>query len=504
MTSQTYPSGKVIGYEYDDKGELVSMSIDGVPFISNIKTNDNGLLSYEYADGTKHTRAYDTNGRVTKLSYPNYTEEVNYNPVSNITNVKADNISRAFGYDNLDRLTSYEQNATDFQNFVYDANGNRLNQNQENNNTSIFTYAQNSNILNSMVESNTTESKTINYEYDATGNIIKDDKHTYTYDSRNRLTAIDSNVTYQYNYDNKRVSKTVNGVKTYFIYEGHMLIGEYKLNLSDDSRQEYVYLNSTPIAVIRTNDMGRVYADHLNTPRRVATNDEDATIVWKWESKPFGETEATGEITFNLRFPGQYYDSETKTHYNINRDYNPVTGRYIQSDPIGFDGGVNGFAYVGGSPILYIDPNGHFLIFAGAAITGAIPGVPGLNGQAGVFWDYTTDKMGLYTAPEVSLGVDASAGGVAGVIYGDTSLQKFQGSAWSANVGILIFTMTSIYDMDDNWIGNAVGIDAGPLPASATIDFSHTVISETITSRALRTKIYDALWDIYDTMLSVL
>ena len=76
MTSQTYPSGKVIGYEYDDKGELVSISIDGVPFIKNIKTNDNGLLSYEYNDGSKHTRTYDTNGRVTKLSYPNYTEEV--------------------------------------------------------------------------------------------------------------------------------------------------------------------------------------------------------------------------------------------------------------------------------------------------------------------------------------------------------------------------------------------------------------------------------------------
>ena len=47
MTTQTYPSGKVIGYACDDKGELVSISIDGTPFISNIKTNDNGLQSYE-------------------------------------------------------------------------------------------------------------------------------------------------------------------------------------------------------------------------------------------------------------------------------------------------------------------------------------------------------------------------------------------------------------------------------------------------------------------------
>lgn len=46
MTTQTYPSGKLMGYVYDDKGELVSQSIDGIPFITNIKTNDNGLQFY--------------------------------------------------------------------------------------------------------------------------------------------------------------------------------------------------------------------------------------------------------------------------------------------------------------------------------------------------------------------------------------------------------------------------------------------------------------------------
>jgi RHS repeat-associated protein len=283
---------------------------------------------------------------------------VNYNVVSNITNIKSDIISRAFGYDNLDRLTSYDQNATDFQNFVYDANGNRLNQDQENNETKVFSYALNSNILNGIEESNATDTTNISYEYDKTGNIIKDDKHVYTYDSRNRLTAIDSNVTYQYNYDNKRVSKTVNGVKTYFVYDGHMLIGEYQLNLSDDSRQEYVYLNSTPIATLNPQENYRIYADHLDTSRRVATNDEYAEIMWKWESKPFGESTATGIVSLNLRFPGQYFDAETSTHYNINRDYNPVTGRYIQSDPIGFDGGVNGFGYVNGQPTTGADMYG--------------------------------------------------------------------------------------------------------------------------------------------------
>jgi len=64
------------------------------------------------------------------------------------------------------------------------------------------------------------------------------------------------------------------------------------------------------------------------------------------------------ELIRLLRFPGQYFDSETGTHYNINRDYNPVTGRYVQSDPIGFDGGYNTFGYVNGNPILNVDLEG--------------------------------------------------------------------------------------------------------------------------------------------------
>ncbi|MDC6180284.1 RHS repeat-associated core domain-containing protein, partial [Ralstonia solanacearum] len=56
---------------------------------------------------------------------------------------------------------------------------------------------------------------------------------------------------------------------------------------------------------------------------------------------------------------GQVYDAETGKHYNVNRDYDPAGGRYVQSDPIGLHGGQpSTYGYVGSQPISAIDPSG--------------------------------------------------------------------------------------------------------------------------------------------------
>ncbi len=106
-----------------------------------------------------------------------------------------------------------------------------------------------------------------------------------------------------------------------------------------------------------------LYADHLNTPR-VAT-DSTNKVVWRWDSDAFGTSTANEDpdgdgikFTYNPRFPGQYFDKETGLHYNYFRDYEPSTGRYVQSDPIGLAGGLNTYGYVGGDPLSYVDPLG--------------------------------------------------------------------------------------------------------------------------------------------------
>jgi RHS repeat-associated protein len=92
--------------------------------------------------------------------------------------------------------------------------------------------------------------------------------------------------------------------------------------------------------------------------------DQKGNFVWKWDHDPFGNgapNQKPGkapEFVYNLRFPGQYYDSETGLFYNMARDYDPKTGRYIQYDPIGLKGGINPYVYVENNPLTLIDPMG--------------------------------------------------------------------------------------------------------------------------------------------------
>lgn len=89
--------------------------------------------------------------------------------------------------------------------------------------------------------------------------------------------------------------------------------------------------------------------------------DISGNLVWRAVYDSFGKADVqlSSTITNNLRFPGQYFDEETGLHYNWNRYYDPMIGRYITPDPMGFlSGDINLYTYVGNDPINSIDPVG--------------------------------------------------------------------------------------------------------------------------------------------------
>ncbi len=103
-----------------------------------------------------------------------------------------------------------------------------------------------------------------------------------------------------------------------------------------------------------------VVNDHLGRPEQIFASTADATLKWKATNTAYGRkivtTEKIGD--YQIGFPGQYHDEETGFAHNVMRDYDQATGRYLQPDPIGLAGGVNLYGYVGGNPVMFVDPSG--------------------------------------------------------------------------------------------------------------------------------------------------
>jgi RHS repeat-associated protein len=102
--------------------------------------------------------------------------------------------------------------------------------------------------------------------------------------------------------------------------------------------------------------------DHLGTPMEVT--DELGQVAWSGSYKAWGLAEEKlsdkarwADIRNPLRFQGQYFDVETGLHYNRHRYYDPVIGRFIGKDPIGFSGDINLYAYAPNA-VQWTDPLG--------------------------------------------------------------------------------------------------------------------------------------------------
>ena len=134
-------------------------------------------------------------------------------------------------------------------------------------------------------------------------------------------------------------------------------------------------------------DVLSVHTDHLGSPQKIS--DGGRSIVWDAAFTPFGEEDSiAGAETANWRLPGQYHDAEAALSYNYRRTYDPALGRYLQSDPIGLAGGLNTYSYVGGNPVMRIDPYGLTDITVG-----------GLRGYGIGAGSRLVSKVALWNAP---------------------------------------------------------------------------------------------------------
>ena len=365
VIGMTSPSGQQIGYSYINN-RVAAITVNGQTLLHGAVTMPFGpQSSWLWGNGLFTFRNYDRDGRVASWEFRNGSsilrKEQTFDAASRIVAVNDPShpgASQAYQYDPLDRLTVSQTGSPPLhsQQFAYDAVGNRLNVTIDNSITNAA-YASSNNQLQKL-------SGSLHVSY-----LLGNGTWAFTYNNANRLsTVLNGSVTmatYRVNAQGQRVSKSVGGAMTYFVYDerGHVL-GEY--DRTGSVIEETIWFEDLPVATLRPTgasgiptpiNIYYVHADHLGTGRAV-TRPSDNKLMWQWDNlDPFGanppnENPASqGTFKYNLRFPGQYYDSETGTNYNYFRDYDPAIGRYLESDPIGLDGGVNTFAYALNAPV---------------------------------------------------------------------------------------------------------------------------------------------------------
>ena len=183
-------------------------------------------------------------------------------------------------------------------------------------------------------------------------------------------------MSYRYNPFGRRTHKTVDGEETHYLLDGDHVIAEY--NDAGKLAKRYVYGAGIDQPILwssfywvgdysyRSDEY--YHRDALGSV--IATSgSETGRLAWTHTYSPYGLPDEFGVVAGGnpYLYTGREYDSETGLYYYRNRYYDPQRGRFLQPDPIGYQAGMNLYAYVDGNPITWADPLGLDKMFQGAS-----------------------------------------------------------------------------------------------------------------------------------------
>jgi RHS repeat-associated protein len=199
----------------------------------------------------------------------------------------------------------------------------------------------------------------VSYSYDFNGNLTSDGTRTFEWDAENRLTAVKQGATtlasFAYDAWGRRVQKTAGALTRTYVYDAEDVIEE---RLSSGQTVHYVHglEIDQPLAQRDSAAIVAYYlADHLGSIVQMTNSAGTTTLTREYD--PWGNL-LQGSSTSGYAFTGREWDSETGLYFYRARYYDPGTTRFLSEDPIGLEGGVNLYTYVGNDPVSFNDPYG--------------------------------------------------------------------------------------------------------------------------------------------------
>lgn len=388
LTSVTDEKGsKIVGYGYDTDGNLAKRTVDGNGMTTNyVYDYQNHLTSLKNQTKSagvisEYTSEYLTNGQKSKETADTMDEDG-----------KKSKKTSTYVYDLLGRITKETKTGSEDISYTYDSNNNRK-ETTVGNKVTAYKYNKNDELLRTdTLNTDTEEDAVVIYKNDKNGNQlatvnryeISSDKKDSTYvdidvtlgDNRlnenvvnhynalNQLTQTltkNYKVSFTYDAEGLRTSKTVNGEKTVFVWDGDQLVME----LSEGGKVQKRY--------IRGNDL--VYSDkgtdtekqyYVTDPHGnvVQLMDESGKVTKTYEYDSFGnEVNPDSKDENPFRYCGEYYDKETEEIYLRARYYQPNVGRFLTRDTYTGEEdepeSLHLYTYCYNNPVYYMDVTGN-------------------------------------------------------------------------------------------------------------------------------------------------
>jgi RHS repeat-associated protein len=351
--SMSTPAG-TFSYSYDAAGRPTSLTNPFSETTNWAYQNNNWLSTQSLANGTVATYTHNALGQVTELlnqigsTTISDFSSITYDGVGNRTSVSASipgasSLSgiTGYSYDSKDQITqeTSTRNGGFTDNFGYDPAGNPTNFKGI-----IKSYNSNNQQTGS------------GFSYDGNGNPTNHTGLTLTFDPENRMTAYSSVLTAAYTGDGLRAWKQNASGRTYFVYDGTLAVAEINstdsvtssntfgvnglISRRSSSATTFYNFDSEGSIAHRSDSGGNILSEHLFSAH--------GSVLQTDLSDPFG---------YKAQY-AYYSDIETRLQLLTHRYYDQNLGRFLTRDPIGYNGGINVFAYVHNSPVKNIDPLG--------------------------------------------------------------------------------------------------------------------------------------------------